>query len=162
MVSPAGRCRLTSQPAVAVIDQSVTTVFLTVCVCLAPGGLLVPLSCPMVIFWGGYKGPAVVAGPRDEATATMDHRPWPPELPAPPWPPSVCSTLEAPSCVCIRVCPEGLQSAHPPSPVELLRLGSSLPGGGSYVRGFLCVSCVPASCFPYMVCFLCSFLVIMS
>ncbi len=40
----------------------------------------------------------------------------------------------------------GLQSAHPPSPMELLRLGTSLPGGGSYVRVLLCVSCVPASC----------------
>ncbi len=29
---------LTSQPAVAVFDQTVTTVFLTVCVCLAPKG----------------------------------------------------------------------------------------------------------------------------
>ncbi len=40
----------------------------------------------------------------------------------------------------------GLQRAHPPSPMELLRLGTSLPGGGSYVRVLLCVSCVPASC----------------
>ncbi len=40
----------------------------------------------------------------------------------------------------------GLQSAHPPSPVELLRRGTRLPGGGSYVRVLLCVSCVPASC----------------
>ncbi len=39
-----------------------------------------------------------------------------------------------------------LQSAHPPSPVELLRRGTRLPGGGSYVRVLLCVSCVPASC----------------
>ncbi len=40
----------------------------------------------------------------------------------------------------------GLQSAHPPSPVELLRRGTRLPGGGSYVRVLLCVSSVPASC----------------
>ncbi len=40
----------------------------------------------------------------------------------------------------------GLQSAHPPSPVELLRRATHLPGGGSYVRVLLCVSCVPASC----------------
>ncbi len=40
----------------------------------------------------------------------------------------------------------GLQSAHPPSPVELLRCGTRLPGGGSYVRVLLCVSSVPASC----------------
>ncbi len=49
---------LTSQPAVAVIDQTVTMVFLiTVLVCVfSPGGLQVPLSYPMVFFWGGYKG----------------------------------------------------------------------------------------------------------
>ncbi len=40
----------------------------------------------------------------------------------------------------------GLQSAHPPSPMELLRLETSLSGGGSYVRVLLRVSCVPASC----------------
>ncbi len=45
----------------------------------------------------------------------------------------------------------GLQSAHPPSPVELLRLGSSLPGGGSYVRVLSCASCVPRLLFPYLV-----------
>ncbi len=33
----------------------------------------------------------------------------------------------------------GLQSAHPPSPVELLRRGTRLPGGGSYVRVLLFV-----------------------
>ncbi len=32
----------------------------------------------------------------------------------------------------------GLQSAHPPSLVELLRRGTRLPGGGSYVRVLLC------------------------
>ncbi len=39
----------------------------------------------------------------------------------------------------------GLQSA-PPSPVELLRRGTRLPGGESYVSPLSCVSCVPASC----------------
>ncbi len=33
----------------------------------------------------------------------------------------------------------GLQSARPPAPVELLRRGTRLPGGGSYVRVLLCV-----------------------
>ncbi len=51
----------------------------------------------------------------------------------------------------------GLQSAHPPSPVELLRLGSSLPGGGSYVRDLSCASCGSRLLFLYMVCFLSSF-----
>ncbi len=44
----------------------------------------------------------------------------------------------------------GLQSAHPPSPVELLRRGTRLPGGGSYVRVLLCVICswfVSCPCF---------------
>ncbi len=40
----------------------------------------------------------------------------------------------------------GLQSTHHPSPVELLRRGTPLPGGGSYVRVLLCVSSVPVSC----------------
>ncbi len=40
----------------------------------------------------------------------------------------------------------GLQSAPPPSPMELLRLGMSLSGWGSYVSPLSCVSCVPASC----------------
>ncbi len=47
----------------------------------------------------------------------------------------------------------GLQSAHPPSPVELLRRGTRLPGGGSYVRVLLCVMCSRLMC-PYLVCFL--------
>ncbi len=68
----------------------------------------------MDFFGGGTKVPAVVAGPRDEATATRDHLPWPPELPAPPWPPSVCSALKAPSCVFLCVGPVG--SPECPSP----------------------------------------------
>ncbi len=55
----------------------------------------------------------------------------------------------------------GLQSAHPPSPVELLRRGTRLPGGGSYVRVLLCVICSCLLC-PYLVCFLSLFHVIMS
>ncbi len=73
--------------------------------------------------------------------------PWPPELPAPPWPPlSVCSTLEGPRPVFLSMSVlRGLQSAPAP-PVELLRRGTRLPGGGSYVRVLFCVSSVPASC----------------
>ncbi len=96
---------------------------------------------------GGTRVPAVVAGPRDEATATRDHLPWPPELPAPPGPTSVCFALEAPSCVCLCVGPVGSPECPPPSLVVLLRHGTCLPGGGSYVRVVSCVSCVPASCF---------------
>ncbi len=101
----------------------------------------------MDFFWGGTKVPAVEAGPRDEATATRVHLPWPPELPAPPWPPSVCFALEARLVYVSVSVLWGLQSAHPPSLVVLLRRGTRLPGGGSYVRPLSCVSCVPASCF---------------
>ncbi len=95
--------------------------------------------------------------------------PWPPELPAPPWPPELLAPAMAfgapssamaselsvplwrsPSCVPVHVCPEGPPECPPPPlppfPVELLRRGTRLPGGGSYVRVLSCVSCVPASC----------------
>ncbi len=42
-------------------------------------------------------------------------------------------------CVPVRVCPEGPPERPPPSPMEnLLRLGTSLPGGG-VMSGFCCV-----------------------
>ncbi len=47
----------------------------------------------------------------------------------------------------------GLQSVHPPSPVELLWRGTRFPGGVSYVRVLLCVMCSCLLC-PYLVCFL--------
>ncbi len=53
----------------------------------------------------------------------------------------------SPSCVPVCVCPEGPpERPPPPSLMELLRLGTSLSGGGSYVSHLSCVSCVPASC----------------
>ncbi len=104
------------QPVVAVFDQTVTKVFLIVSSVFSPGGLRIPLSCPIDFFWGGTKVPAVVARPRDEATATRDHLPWPPELPAAPWPPSVCSALEAPSCVCLCVWSWGVSRVPTPPP----------------------------------------------
>ncbi len=118
MVSPAGRCRI-DKPAGRGRnwpDGDHGLFNYCVCVCLAPEGSWYPWATPWYFFGGGTKVPAVVAGPRDEATATMDHRPWPPELPAPPWPPSICSTLEVPSCVCIHVCPEGPPECPPPLP----------------------------------------------
>ncbi len=118
MVSPAGRCRI-DKPAGRGRnwpDGDHGLFNYCACVCLAPEGSRYPWATPWYFFGGGTKVPAVVAGPRDEATATMDHRPWPPELPAPPWPPSICSTLEVPSCVCIRVCPEGPPECPPPLP----------------------------------------------
>ncbi len=68
--------------------------------------------------------------------------PWPPELPAPPWPPelpappgprSVCSTLEAPSCVCICVGPVGSPECPPPLPGSTVT-ARDVPSG----RGELC------------------------
>ncbi len=152
MVSPAGSGRI--------LTRLWPKVFLTFVSCVfSPGGLLIPLSCPMDFFWGGTKVLAVEAGPRDEATATRDHLPLPPELPAPPWPPSVCSTLEAPSCVCICVGPEGSPECPPPLPGSTVT-ARDVPSG----RGVLCQTSVLCSrlLFPYMVCFLSSFHVIMS
>ncbi len=99
----------------------------------------------MDFFWGGTKVPAVVAGTR----------------PRPPW--TTCLGLLSsllhlglrlsvplwrPRLVYVSVSVlRGLRSAHPPSLVVLLRHGTCLPGGGSYVRPLSCVSCVPASCF---------------
>ncbi len=59
----------------------------------------------------------------------------------------VCSALEVPvlcSCPCLSW--GASRAPTPPSPVELLRRGTRLPGGGSYVRVLLYVSSVPASC----------------
>ncbi len=142
---------LTSQPAVAEFDQSVTTVFLTVFVCSprrAPGTPKLPHGN----FLGGVQGSRLLGPGR----GTRPRPPWTTGL-------GLLSSLlhlglrlfvplwrSRPVYVSVSVL-RGLQSAHPPSPVELLRLGSSLPGGGSYVRVMLefvlCVSCVPASCF---------------
>ncbi len=149
------------QPVVAVFDQTVTQgLFKHVSSVFRPGGLLIPLSCPMDFFGGGTKVPAVEAGPRDEATATRDHLPWPPELPAPPWSPSVCFALEAPSCVCLCVGPVGSPECPPPLPGSTVT-ARDVPSR----RGELCqtsVVCVLCSrlLFPYLVCFLSSFHVI--
>ncbi len=116
-----------------------------------------PLAAPWIFFWGGRKVSAVVARPRDEATA----------------PKTTCHGLQSsmlrlgllsvlswrpPSCLPIRVCPEGPPERQPPPPVELLRRGLHLPGGGSYVSP---VSCVSLLC-PYLVSFLSLFSVIIS
>ncbi len=66
----------------------------------------------------------------------------------------VCSALEVPvlcSCPCLFW--GASRAPTPPSPVELLRRGTRLPGGGSYVRVLLCVICSRLLC-PYMVCFM--------
>ncbi len=142
MVSPAGRCRIDKPAGRGRIWPDSDLGLFKYCLCVfSPGGLLVPLSCPMVIFWGGTKVPAVVAG-----RGTRPRPPWTTGL-------GLLSSLlhlglrlfvplwrPRPVYVSVSVL-RGLQSAHPPSPVELLRLGSSLPGGGSYVRDLSCASC---------------------
>ncbi len=122
----------------------------------SPGGLLIPPDFPREIFLGGRRG----SGCRGRAEGT--------EAKAPK---TICHGLQScqlrhgllssqlrhglrhlfrsggPRPVFLSVFVlRGLQSAHPPSPVELLRRGTRLPGGGSYVRVLLCVSCVPTSC----------------
>ncbi len=101
VVKPAGCCRYcqagrlwSRQPAAAEFDKPagrgriwpVSDHGLFNCLCVfSPGGLLVPLSCPMVIFWGGYKGPGCCG--RAEGRGHGHHGP--PALAS--WAP--CSTL---------------------------------------------------------------------
>ncbi len=85
MVSPDGRCRI-DKPAGRGRIWPVSDHGLFNCLCVfSPGGLLVPLSCPMVIFWGGYKGPGCCG--RAEGRGHGHHGP--PALAS--WAP--CSTL---------------------------------------------------------------------
>ncbi len=112
----------------------------------SPGGLLIPPKYPREFFLGGRKGSG--CGGRAEGTEAKA-------------PKTTCHGLQSsqlrhglrclfrsggPRPVFLSVFVlRGLQSAHPPSPVELLRHGTRLPGGG-VMSGFCCVSCVPASC----------------
>ncbi len=59
-------------------------------VCLAPEGSWYPLTSPGNFFWGGKRGSGCRGRAEGtEAKAPEDHLPWPPELPAPPWPPEL-------------------------------------------------------------------------
>ncbi len=163
---------LTSQPAVAVFDQTVTTVFLTVFVCLAPKGSWYPWASPRK-FWGGVVGLRPMRlrwglGPRSRKRS---HHGLPSSLLRHGLPSSLLrhgllsSLLHLDLCLSVplwRPRPVyvsvsvlwGLQSAHPPSLVVLLRHGTCLPGGGSYVRDLSCASCGSRLLFLYLVCFL--------
>ncbi len=117
-------------------------------VCLAPKGSWYPLAAPWNFFLGveGFRleWPGRGTRPRPRRPPAMASR-------------APCSTgasvlsvplWRSPSCVPVYVCPERPPERSPPlSPVELLRRGTRLPGGGSYVSSLSCVSCVPASCF---------------
>ncbi len=114
----------------------VPVLFLSCLVCLAPEGSDTPRNYPREIFLGGRRVPAGGAGPRG-----LRPRPRRPSAMASRTPsPAMASDLSVPLCLFHS------QSAHPPSPVELLRRGTRLSGGGSYVSPLSCVSCVPASC----------------
>ncbi len=133
----------------------------------SPGGLLIPPNFPReIVGWGGKRVPAVGAGPRGPRPRPQGPpamASWAPCTAMASWAPSSAMASWAPSSamasfVCLfrsggprpvflsMSVLRGLQSAHPPSPVELLRRGTRLPGEGSYVRVLLCVSSVPASC----------------
>ncbi len=158
MVSPAGRCRI-DKPAGRgriwpVSDHGLFNYF---CV-FSPGGLLIPLSFPKEIFLGGGvvglrpKRLRWGLGPRSRRRS---HHGLPSSLLRHGLPSSLlhldlCLSVPLwrprPVYVFVSVL-WGLQSAHPPSLVVLLRHGTCLTGGGSYVRVLSCASCVPASCF---------------
>ncbi len=110
-----------------------------------------------------------MAWPRDEVTAMNDHLPWPPELPTPPWPPELpappwppLSVLlwRSPSCVPVRVCPEGPPERPPPLPGGTVTAWDTPSGRGELCQGY--VVWVIYSCLlcPYLVCFLSLFHVI--
>ncbi len=158
VVKPAGCCRYcqagrlwSRQPAAAEFDKPagrgriwpVSDHGLFNCFCaFSPGGLLIPLSFPKEILGGGSRAPAEETEVGAGAAVSEAVPPWPPELPAPPWPPelpappgprSVCSTLEAPSCVCICVGPVGSPECPPPLPGSTVT-ARDVPSG----RGELC------------------------
>ncbi len=172
MVSPAGRCRI-DKPAGRgrIWPDSDQGLFNCLCV-FSPGGLLIPLSFPKEILGGGSRAPAEETEVGAGAAVSEAVPPWPPELPAPPWPPelpappwppelpappgprSVCSTLEAPSCVCISVGPVGSPECPPPLPGSTVTARDVPSGRGSYVRDLSCASCGSRLLFLYLVCFL--------
>ncbi len=127
--------------------------------CLSSPGypLLIPPNFPREIFWGGKMVPVVGAGPRGP-------RPWPQGPPAmASWAPCTAMASWAPSSAMASfVCLfrsggprpvflsvfvlRGLQSAHPPYPVELFTAWDT-PSG----RGELCQGSVVCHVFPPLV-----------
>ncbi len=92
--------------------------------------------------------------------------PWPPELPAPPWPPELlhchaswllphgllCLSVplwRSPSCVPVRVCPEGPPERPPPLPGGTVMAWDTPSGRGELCQGsVVCVICSRLLC-PY-------------
>ncbi len=88
--------------------------------------------------------------------------PWSPELPAPPWPPLSVPLWRSPSCVPVRVCPEGPPERPPPLPGGTVTAWDTPSERGELCQGsVVCVMCSRLMC-PYLVCFLSLFHVIMS
>ncbi len=151
MVSPAGRCRI-DKPAGRGRIWPVSDHGLFICsVRLAPEGSWYPWASPRKFWGGGSRAPAEETEVGAGAAVSEAVPPWPPELPAPPWPSeppappwppelpsppgprSVCSTLEAPSCVRICVGPVGSPECPPPLPGSTVT-ARDVPSG----RGELC------------------------
>ncbi len=174
MVSPDGRCRI-DKPAGRgrIWPDSDHGLFNCLCV-FSPGGLLIPLASPRK-FWGGVVGlrPKRLRWGLGPRSRRRSHHGLPSSLLRHGLPSSLLRhglpssllrhglpssllhldlglfvPLWRPRPVYVSVSVLwGLQSAHPPSPVVLLRHGTCLPGGGSYVRDLSFVSCVLASRF---------------
>ncbi len=159
MVSPDGRCRI-DKPAGRgrIWPDSDHGLFNCLCV-FSPGGLLIPLSFPKEI-WGGVVGlrPKRLRWGLGPRSRKRSHHGLPSSLLRHGLPSSLLRhglpssllhldlglsvPLWRPRPVYVSVSVLwGLQSAHPPSPVVLLRHGTCLPGGGSYVRDLSFVSC---------------------
>ncbi len=154
--------------------RAVLSCFVLSCL-FSPGGLLIPPHFHREFFWGVVRVPAVGA----EAKGPEDHLPWPPELPAPPWspelpappwspelpaPPWSPSVLlwRSPSCVPVCVCPEGPPEHPPPLPDGTVKARDEPFGRRELCQSsVVCVMC-PHLMFPYLVCFLSLFNVIIS
>ncbi len=143
------------------------------CLCVfSPGGLLIPWASPRK-FWGGVVGlrPKRLRWGLGPRSLRRSHHGLPSSLLRHGLPSSqlrhglpssllhldlgLSVPLWRPRPVYVSVSVLwGLQSAHPPSLVVLLRHGTCLPGGGSYVRDLSCASCGSRLLFLYLVCFL--------
>ncbi len=141
--------------------RAVLSCFVLSCL-FSPGGLLIPPHFPMVCH--GLQSSQLRHGSQSSqlhhGLQSSLHRHGFQSSQLRHGPCLFCSGGPRPAFLSVSVL-RGLQSAHPPSLMELLRLGTSLSGGGSYVSPLSCVMC-PHLMFPYLVCFLSLFNVIIS
>ncbi len=129
----------------------------------SPGGLLIPPKYPREFFFGGRKGSGCggrAEGTEAKAPKTTCHGLLSSQL---------CHGLQSsvplwrsPSCVPVRVCPEGPPERPPPLPGGTVTAWDTPSGRGELCQGsVVCVMCSRLMC-PYLVCFLSSSDVIMS